>query len=146
MGMLFCCVLFSNSGKREKKKKIRECHAAGSMDVRIFSFTVFLKLYTNPKGYSAPGVGAPREGRGHLSHLSMYLIVHHLSMYFPHTISSHSVPHPGCWFHDLHDILLFSSIPHIYSLVLCFNFSQTVGAIRLSLWLYRVVENICWNN
>lgn len=120
MGMLFCFVLFSNSGKRKKS----ESHAAGSMDVLIFSFSVSLKFYTNLKGYSAAGVGAPREGRGHLSHLSMYLIVHHLSMYFPHTISSHCVPHPGCWFHDLHDISLSSSTPHIYNFVLFFIFPR----------------------
>lgn len=142
--MLFCFVLFSNSGKRKKKKS--ECHAAGSMDVLILSFSVFLKLYTGPKGYSAAGVGAPREGRGHLSHLSMYLIVPHLSMYFPHTISGHSAPHPGGWFHDLHDIILFSSAPHIYTFVFFFTFSQTVVAIRPSSRLYRVVENTCWNN
>lgn len=117
------------------EKKIRECHAAaaGGMNVLILSFIVFLQLYTNPKGYSVAGVGAPREGRGHLPHLSMYLIVHHLSVYFPHTISSHSAPHPDCRFRDLYDIILSSSIPHIYSLVLFFNFSQTVIAIRLSL-------------
>ena len=119
----------------EEKKKIRECHAAAAvgMNVLILSFIVFLQLYTNPKGYSAAGVGAPREGRGHVSHLSMYLIVHHLSVYFPHTISSHSAPHPDCRFHDLYDIILSPSIPYIYSLVLFFNFSQTVVAIRLSL-------------
>lgn len=133
MGMLFCFVLFSNSGRRKKKIRERHAAAAGSTNVLILSFIVFFQLYTNPKGYSVAGVGAPREGRGHLSRLSMYLIVHHLSVYFPHTISSHSAPHPDCRFHDLYDIILSSSIPHIDSLVLFFNFSQTVIAIRLSL-------------
>lgn len=141
MGMLSRFVLFSNSGKRKKS----ECHATGSMDVLLFSFTVFLKLYTGPKGYSATGVRALRERRGHLSHLSMYLIVLPLSVYFPHTISSHSAPHPGCCFHDPHSIILSPSAPHIYAFVFFFNFSQTVVAISPSL-RYRVVENICWNN
>ena len=42
-------------------------------------------------------------------------------------------PHPDCRFHDLYDIILSPSSPYIYSLVLFFNFSQTVIAIRLSL-------------
>lgn len=145
MGMLFCFVLFSNSGKRKKKKNQSAMQPAAWMFSSFLS-QVFLALYTGPKGYSAAGVGAPREGRGHLSCLSMYLIVPYLSMYFPHTISGHSEPHPGGWFHDLHDIILSSSTPGIYTFVFFFTFSQTVVARRPSLWLYRVVGNICWNN
>lgn len=132
MGMLFCFVLFSNSGRRKKNQRVPRSRSRRHECSHPFFHSLPPALY-KPKRLFSSRVGAPREGRGHLPHLSMYLIVHHLSVYFPHTISSHSAPHPDCRFRDLYDIILSSSIPHIYSLVLFFNFSQTVIAIRLSL-------------
>lgn len=143
MGMLFCFVLFSNSEKRKKSES--------AMQPAAWMFSSFLSQSSSSSIQTQKAI--QQQGWEHWaregvtsSHLSMYLIVHHLSMYFPHTISSHWVPRPGCQCHDLHDIILSFSTPYIYNFVLFFNFSQTVVAMRLSLWLWRVVENTCWNN
>lgn len=139
-----CFVLFCfQTVEREKKSE-------SAMQPAARMFSSFLSqpssaLY-KPKRLFSSRVGAPREGRGHLSHLSMYLIVRYLSVYFPHTISSHCAPHPGRRLPDPHNIVLSSSAPHIYNLDLFFNFSQTVVAIRLSPWLDKVVENTRCHN
>lgn len=135
VGMLFYFVLFSNSRKR--KKKIRECHAASTMDVLIFSFSLPQALYKSKRLFSSRS-GSTEGGRGHLSHLSMYLIVHPLSVYFPHPISSHGAPPPAA---GSVTFTTFSSLPLLptSTILFCFLiFSQTVVAKRLSLQLYRV--------
>lgn len=142
MGMLSRFVLFSNSGKRKKiRVPCNRQHGCSS----LFFHSLPQALYRPKRLFSSRGESTEGE-KGHLSHLSMYLIVPRLSVYFPHTISSHSAPHPGCRFRDLPSIIPSPTTPHIYAFVFCFNFSQTVVVSRPSLWPSRVVDNICWDN
>lgn len=131
--VLFCFVF-----KQQKEKKKSE----SAMQPVAWMFSSFLSslpqaLY-KPKRLFSSRAGSTEGGKGHLSQLSMYLIVYHLSVYFPHPISSHGAPPPAAGSMTFTTLFSLPLLP-TSTILFCFlNFSQTVVAIRLSLQLYRV--------
>lgn len=88
--VLFCFVFKQWKEKKNQRVPCSRQHGCS----HLFFHSLPQALY-KPKRLFSSRAGSAEGGKGHLSHLSMYLIVHHLSMYFPHPISSHGAPPPA---------------------------------------------------
>lgn len=144
MGMLFCFVLFSNSGKR-KKKKIRVPCSRQHGCSHLFFLSLPQALYRPKRLFSSRG-GSAEGGKGsplpslHVSHCSSLVNVfptHHLR---PLRASSRRlVPWPPRHYS------LFLHSPHLHFCFL-FCFFPDCGCYKTIIPAIKVVENTCWNN